>query len=436
MNKIDLSEKYSQNLKSCLQKCEYGFNSRPGYKVSEVAAIVPQLAYTGSYTDLKAMHKIPSVTIYQGKKWYVGFSLRNPYTGKIQRFQKYGEINAQPTKALKIEHAKALKKAIEELLANGWSPFEVQAQNTITYFVHDLERVLIHRKSYQTISSFQGGVSRLNVFLLYLKNKGLHEHPSLMIGKGLINQFLEHLINEKQVKPTTRNNYLRELKSLFSQLEEWELVPINPCKGIKMLQQRATKNAQIQPNELAAIKKWLLANDPNLYNYIRFITYAFLRPIEVSRLMVGNIDLENRILHVPTKTKAQKSKYIVDALYDYLRSLNLQNYRSTNFIFTPNGIPGPWQRSELGRRTYFTERFWKAKQKIELNENVSLYSFRHTFISDLYRNYREALGSEHEAKLKLMQITGHESFAALDAYLREVEAFIPRNFGNDFSLEF
>jgi integrase len=58
-----------------------------------------------------------------------------------------------------------------------------------------------------------------------------------------------------------------------------------------------------------------------------------------------------------------------------------------------------------------------------------LYSFRHTFITRLYRNIREKK-SQQIAKSELMLITGHSTITALDKYLRDIDAELPEDYSD------
>jgi integrase len=82
------------------------------------------------------------------------------------------------------------------------------------------------------------------------------------------------------------------------------------------------------------------------------------------------------------------------------------------------------------RRDHFTKRFKKiVKDHFELDANYTMYSFRHTFITKLYRSMIETK-SPFEAKSELMEITGHSTMKALESYLRSIDAYLP----NDYSV--
>jgi len=62
-----------------------------------------------------------------------------------------------------------------------------------------------------------------------------------------------------------------------------------------------------------------------------------------------------------------------------------------------------------------------------LGVDYGLYSFRHTFITKLYRDFAKTK-TPFEAKSKLMLITGHSTIGVLDKYLREIDAELPEDY--------
>lgn len=58
-----------------------------------------------------------------------------------------------------------------------------------------------------------------------------------------------------------------------------------------------------------------------------------------------------------------------------------------------------------------------------------MYSFRHTFITKLYRELPKN-HSQFETKSTLMLITGHSTMTALDKYLRDIDAELPEDYSD------
>jgi len=97
-------------------------------------------------------------------------------------------------------------------------------------------------------------------------------------------------------------------------------------------------------------------------------------------------------------------------------------------LFTPDGIGKEWDTKLENKRGYFTKRFSKTvKKKFGLELEHTLYSFRHTFITKLYKEMAKH-STPFETKSRLMQITGHTSMRALEKYLRDLDTELPQDY--------
>ena len=101
-------------------------------------------------------------------------------------------------------------------------------------------------------------------------------------------------------------------------------------------------------------------------------------------------------------------------------------------MFTPNGLGLEWNADEINRRDNFSKRFKTVvKDHFKLGSEYGLYSFRHTFITKLYRKLREEK-TPFEVKSYLMNITGHTTMDALEKYLRDIDAELPEDYSSLF----
>ena len=116
--------------------------------------------------------------------------------------------------------------------------------------------------------------------------------------------------------------------------------------------------------------------------------------------------------------------------------MDLNTYNKDYFLITPSGTPGPWSSSDLQRRSTITKRFTRLKTKmldfgIELEKGNNIYSFRHSYITNLFRYLRtvEKLSFNNAIK-ELMPITGHDSESGLKNYIHTIDADIPADWSN------
>ena len=146
----------------------------------------------------------------------------------------------------------------------------------------------------------------------------------------------------------------------------------------------------------------------------------------MSRLTVGDINVKDRTIQFKAKNSPLKTKIIPEILWGELPDLSKLNKEWV--LFTPQEFGGVWETREENRRDYFSKRFKKVvKDHFGLSEDYGLYSFRHTFITKLYRAMVKD-SSPHAAKSQLMQITGHSSMEALEKYLRDIDAELPADY--------
>ena len=71
-------------------------------------------------------------------------------------------------------------------------------------------------------------------------------------------------------------------------------------------------------------------------------------------------------------------------------------------------------------------------ETFQLGVEYNLYSFRHTFITKLYRQLRKKY-TKSETKDRLMLITGHSTLKALNTYLRDIDAELPEDYSGYLS---
>lgn len=224
-----------------------------------------------------------------------------------------------------------------------------------------------------------------------------------------------------------RNNTRTAISSLFQVLEDNDVVQENFVKKINVLKSVPERNKTYTPKQVEDVFHYMKVNDPILLLFVQFISYNFLRPIEVCRLRIGDLDLKDKKLYVRAKNQPVKTKIIPDILLDKLSGL--EKLDSNALLFTPDRIGGLWEAKEGNRSGHFSKRFKTVKDHFSLGTDYGLYSFRHTFITKLYKKLAIKL-TPNEVKSKLMLITGHSTMKALEQYLRDIDAVLPQDYSN------
>ena len=409
--------------------------------------------YTGG-VDVTQWNKLTSKQKKEAleKDWFIYYGFRDEKTGKLKRMPhvKAG-ANRYHTKDERLEYLKVMKKALEVILEKGLNPYEDntakiielnlqpnnnKAEETIVNtnlkivpeesneltIQETLDFVFRLKKKTLSGTSFRNFENRINKFASNFDKSS----PISSIDKKAVNDYLNDILVKNSAR--TRNNHRTDLSSFFQTLEDNDIVASNFVKKINILSSKAEKNKTYTSEQEKEIFEYLEKNDPLLLLYIKFISFNFLRPVEVNRLLVKSINLKEKKLSVKTKTNKLKTKIIPDILLQELPDLSQLN--QDNYLFTPNGLGLEWVAEENNRRDSFSKRFKTViKDHFNLGSEYGLYSFRHTFITKLYRNLRENK-SPHETKGILMNITGHVTMDALEKYLRDIDAELPEDYSN------
>jgi hypothetical protein len=258
------------------------------------------------------------------KDWFVYFSFRNPATGKLEKqsFIKAG-ANRLKTKRERYGFLKTMQQALLELLQYGFNPYQdnsaleesmfsaeksavkiesvpkkesqpiVELENDITITIEEaFKKGLELKEQMMNTDSFVRYRSRINRFIKWMQAHKIYKKPITTITKKLVMDYL----NEELIRTSarSRNNTRTDISSLFQVLEDNEIVKDNFVKKISVLKSTPTRNKTYTPKQEKLIYEYLEKQDPHLLLFIKFITFGFLRPIEVCRLKVEDIDVEDQ----------------------------------------------------------------------------------------------------------------------------------------------
>lgn len=93
----------------------------------------------------------------------------------------------------------------------------------------------------------------------------------------------------KKAHPTTRNSYAVTLKALFEKLIDKNLLSVNPFGKIKKIHSDNTPALYFQDYHKQKLKAAIQIREPQLWLFIQFMYFCFIRPIEIRSLKVGDI---------------------------------------------------------------------------------------------------------------------------------------------------
>ena len=382
-----------------------------------------------NYKNLRAYDAGGDLT----KKWFISYYFYNSRSNTYQRIRETGDINRHSDLKERKTALKALLQAKEVLLEKGFSPFETYDKDTMLHKVgllfqntdECITKVLEHKKLHIAHTSYTSLRSRIENFRTYLFHRKLLSVNPNEITKRHIMDYLDFRTQNDGISGRTRNNLLIDLKTLFNTMIDLDFIKENPAARVKKVRQVSEKNKFYEKEELENLFELIEKHNPYLMVYCKFIFHSFLRPIEIVRLQVKDIDLKNMVINIPAnkaKARVAQSVKIMDILKPVVLEMKLEDCPPDYYIFSSNKKPS----TKGTTRDYFTDKFKKAKDELGLSTNHTMYGLKHTGISNLLMN-----GAKEK---DVRKYTRHTS-SAFEAYTKRYDMQSPEDLSRFYNLE-
>jgi hypothetical protein len=368
------------------------------------------------------------------KPWYINYS----FNGKQYRVK--GDLNRIKDYKEKAYQGEVLLQSIKNDLKNGFDPTNPEAflvkytQETIT-LSDAVGKYLEDIKLYNRPKTVQSYHSKLR----YL----IEEYPNKQVQSFSINDIETYIrkkihntepakifMNNKSVQlekaiPWTHNT-VRTAKGVFRAFFQW-CINNNYYKGknpsAKLESKKIRSEVEAKPRHVPFTKEdvskvmgYLDQHDKLTAFFCRFINSTCLRPGEVSKLKIKDIDFLNQQIVVPLSVTKNTKKATIDRiniepnLFREFTRLEFEKYPKDYFL-TSNSetIVGT---SSIGSNSAY-KRFVKALKALELDgKGYTLYSFKH------YTNIQR-LNSGWSIS-EIMKANRHSSVSMTDKYLRQI----------------
>ena len=343
---------------------------------------------------------------------------------------------------------KALVEAYSIALARGWNPttksVPKQKIRRDMLLKQALDYALEIKSQVKKDSTIKGYEFHVTKFLDWAKNAGYLGFKIEDFTVDNFYEFLDYLRFEytnpntgEGLSGTSVNNFKRSLSSLFTTLKNERKISANFIKDIPNFDSDPVNNKAFTQEELTRIKAWFEKNDPYMNAFLAFIIYPLLRPREICRLKVKDLNLDKFIFSVETKTRKLSTRRIIKKVRPFIDLLNIEGAPGSFELFSNLDKPRDWSSAQLTTRTkHFSDRFGKMKKALGFGREYGPYSCRHTAIVNLYNNMALEGMSEQEIILKIMPYSDHQSVAGVKNYLRKHLTILPADHSALYTLDF
>ena len=332
--------------------------------------------------------KLKTYPLESGKEWYVWFRFNggNPIRRKedLNKIHNYDE---------RVQYGNALAEILEERLKKGWIPSSSKAiitRDSLT-INEALDFGLEKKRLSLAKDSFKDYRCVVNFFKTTSKKLKFDRIPISACERFHVKSIMEDLQVEKKWTNKNYNKNIGYIKSIFTELVEWEHLKSNIVRDIRAKKEDKTEG-YIQPTaeEKRLIFEHLKKIDYNFFVFCCIEYYLGIRPKEILLLKCSDVNIKNKTIKIlPEDSKDSSYRYvpILNPVLELLSNFDLSN--PTNYLI---GRPKPYG-CRFFKHEYFcpnpypikrdtATRKWKEYIIDGLGINVKCYSLKHTGAND------------------------------------------------------
>ncbi len=375
---------------------------------------------------------LPQLHDYQGdvaKQWFVYFSFRNPATGKMIRFREYKGFAGLNIKE-RYAHADSVIKDLSQKLKNGWNPFEAdnkvvysdtleyrqtaasygrmrETVKDIRYYSSTFLDWKMPRVRPATFTTYKSKMRYLCEFCEQKKIAGAHPAVFTADHARMFNQYLPG----RGIGSRSINEYNTLMRQFWNYLVDQEVVKENPFEKIKRLKFSGNK-PRIYNNVMMSVLKAIMERmDPQLLIAVRLIFNCLIRPGELRKLKIKDIDFVRSQITIPgpvAKTGKQRTVDVPDYVLSDMVAKGYGKASAKHYIITTSGKPG---LRGVGRN-YLYNHFRRVRNEAGIGQEYWLYAFKHTGMVEMKLAGVDWLDIRNQA--------GHQSLDQTIEYTQEL----------------
>ena len=314
-------------------------------------------------------------------------------------------------------------------LAGGWTPYG-ENQNVAEYTPINkaIEAYIADKSRDLRKASMVSYISVAKIFVEWLITQNIHEMASHLLNQRTCQRFMDELRDRPKFNNNTYNTYLKKYRACFAWMVDRGYCKENPFEKIKTLkkQEKIRQLIPVDAREIV-INHVRTSKHPNYEIVMHLIFTSLIRPSEIERLQVRDVDLKNKCIHIPAN-KAKTHKDRDAALSDtciamLIPLLSKPGILPTWYLINSNYECGP----DPCYHGMFKKHWMKIRKECGLPDEMQLYSLKDSGITEML----EAGVSINQVK----EAAGHADISTTNKYIgKDTEKMIEAVRGANVSL--
>lgn len=290
---------------------------------------------------------------------------------------------------------------VEDSIRNG-TPMDGELPQGDMLLYEAMERFIVESRTLVSKSQIK---SYENSELIYRRTFAKNKTMAGVTHQDMAGHVLKRM-TEDGVGPSSIRNELSFMRGVYTKAIEWGISLPSPELAIKRPKAKMRSREDrldniIKPDELTEIFKRSSRSRNNLYYYLKFLLYTGMRPSEAAclywdrlpravekeaekkKLPVGFVDLaRGGFSKVGTKTEKRFVPAHPEAI-KIIEELRKSRPDDKKMVFLDDKYIGRHMAYKYYRRSFQTVSSNAVDGEEDLREEITFYSFRHTFRSRL-----------------------------------------------------
>ena len=338
--------------------------------------------------------------------WHIEYYILDPVSGKLMR-KRFRLNDLRKQCATAAEFKQKANQVLQELtnkLVTGWNPQgEVQSSRYYSSLFVALGKFLEVKARELRPDSMRTYKGIIKIFKEWMKDDSI----CIDFGRAQALAFMDYCYTTRKVSATTWNSYLKLCRVIWSWLLDNLYIKDNPFSYIKKKRADEKFRVVIPEADRQRIARYFEERNVGYLFVCSLVFYSLIRPTELTRLRVRDIDKENGCIYLPdTATKCHRSRFtpidpsIAERLFAYI-----EGHEGSEYVFARSFAPG---LAGLKKKQYLV--MWeRMRDVLDLPVEYQLYSLRDSGI-------RAKLDSGMDPAV-VMHAAGHHDLSETTKYV-------------------
>lgn len=346
-----------------------------------------------------------------GKETYVSLYAYDPLSNKLRR--KRYKLNHIESPAERKRYGRELCARLNEQLRNGWNPFietdsgkgYAKFEEAVTDWIRRQERLM--KDGVTREATYVEYASKVRNLLKYNRNQRIPIVYIYQMDASFLNDFLDYIYIDRGNTAKTYNNYIRVISVMCKFFLSRGYISTDPCAQIKSISRNRLPQKErnvISSADLRKIYEYLSEHNRHFLLACYLEYYCFVRPKELSMLLVGDISYKSRTILIRKEVAKNRKEEITtmpEVVIRMLIDLDIHTHPDNYYIFSENFMPGRDRRSEKT----FRDEWLKMRRKLKLPENYQFYSLKDSGVTDMLERNIPAIAVRNQARHSSVSVT-------------------------------